>query len=1131
MRGEGRDVEEYAWVRRARAEERASGGSRVGPHRDQFLTSAMLCVGAVSVCIVSVMIAGGLAFVGLSDNAAMRTSGMDFVRNGADAWTSAGAYRARGADGGGVDSALYTPSPNARQSPYGSNERFDYFAQPDRLDQSKLIDELDRRYGERLQAMMRQLRASSESGDVSLTSTQTRGEDPSFLPPAPMTEKEREMNTVAEKVRRLPNQRLPSAEDEEDEKDDEKKEMDVEELDVEPSDPSDGVEIEAVHPRGASSSSSSSSSSSARATSKRRHRRRRGGDGATAAEESEYDALNDRPEAMVRKARERFEEYENTQEWHEKIKTDADNYAERLEEIYAILKSKGIAGARARDEIKLGVEAVRQWHATVSKDLRLKLTVMEVALQKLAYAKAQDGRARVRALSEDIDDELAALTTTNGRVRALEATLNKLMRALMVVERHSTREEKTSSSRDVAAKTGADESRSLAPEDLLPADDDAQAHEEVMKKWNNVEELWTGGSSSAKPSSDVARMRPKSSAAAAKQTKDADMADLSASELVDETGQDVTNAVEDAKPAFQGDDAPWVRASLGAARLGAAPTGRTTTTTTVTTADGSALGVQMLPGATLADVLKQIVRVVMNVTDALDGKSFRLDSDALNVTVMVNSSDASLVTSPSADDANATREAREARLGSVLKASIVDAATEALSSAPRRLARLGSSWGANEWTGTDAADATWDPIRGKGDVDTGVYVDDASVRLDSTAPPRGGDEDATTLRATPTPREEDFQGKSKKKVVEAFAKAEHKSAEAWRQEAMKAQRKLEELSAKGMEDDADLKKTASSVSKLKGLVREFKKALVKETKARAEAERALEEETTRSAEEQEDTEKRVVEQAKLQILAARAEARDASTARIQAEREAEKAVKEKVALAKAAAKVQASADKALKNLMVDAEKVTDKNGDENSVAGALSAAAAAAGRVATGSVPPAPPAPPGENPTTWDSAVKEVKVDASKPSSSKKKTAKSSSAGRDASKSKSKSSSSSSSDDDDDVHPDGGEHTFETELKIKAYDVSKKDVKLIRAATLSLLDARARGACDDDRLSLRKTTDADGAVRITITCPGVPTANLLDRAHDAVRWAFDGARRFGANLVKIGFKAGDATDIELATDA
>ena len=160
--------------------------------------------------------------------------------------------------------------------------------------------------------------------------------------------------------------------------------------------------------------------------------------------------------------------------------------------------------------------------------------------------------------------------------------------------------------------------------------------------------------------------------------------------------------------------------------------------------------------------------------------------------------------------------------------------------------------------------------------------------------------------------------------------------------------------------------------------------------------------------------------------------------------------------------------------------------------------------------------------------MKEVKDDASKPSSSKKKTAKSSSAGRDASKSKSKSSSSSSSDDDD-VHPDGGEHTFETELKIKAYDVSKRHQTHPSRDAQSPRRARA-SACDDDRLSLRKTTDADGAVRITITCPGVPTANLLDRAHDAVRGPSTAAR-FGANLVKIGFKAGDATDIELATDA
>ena len=45
-------------------------------------------------CIVSVMIAGGLAFVGLSENHAER--GMDFVRNGNDAWTTSGGYGAGG---------------------------------------------------------------------------------------------------------------------------------------------------------------------------------------------------------------------------------------------------------------------------------------------------------------------------------------------------------------------------------------------------------------------------------------------------------------------------------------------------------------------------------------------------------------------------------------------------------------------------------------------------------------------------------------------------------------------------------------------------------------------------------------------------------------------------------------------------------------------------------------------------------------------------------------------------------------------------------------------------------------------------------------------------------------------------
>ena len=101
-------MEEYAWLRRRGS----TAAVRESGRTDQFLTSAMLCVGAVSVCIVSVMIAGGLAFVGLSDNAAMRTSRMDFVRNGA-ARGRAPAPIARGARTVEAWTALYTPSPNA----------------------------------------------------------------------------------------------------------------------------------------------------------------------------------------------------------------------------------------------------------------------------------------------------------------------------------------------------------------------------------------------------------------------------------------------------------------------------------------------------------------------------------------------------------------------------------------------------------------------------------------------------------------------------------------------------------------------------------------------------------------------------------------------------------------------------------------------------------------------------------------------------------------------------------------------------------------------------------------------------------------------------------------------------------
>ena len=128
--------------------------------------------------------------------------------------------------------------------------------------------------------------------------------------------------------------------------------MDVEELDVEPS----------------TRQTASRSKLCIRAARLRRRRRRlrrrrrgrsraavaddidvgRGGDGATAAEESEYDALNDRPEAMVHKARERFEEYENTQEWHEKIKADADN-SPNVSKRFTPFSNPRVSPARGRE--------------------------------------------------------------------------------------------------------------------------------------------------------------------------------------------------------------------------------------------------------------------------------------------------------------------------------------------------------------------------------------------------------------------------------------------------------------------------------------------------------------------------------------------------------------------------------------------------------------------------------------------------------------------------------------------------------------------------------------------------------------------------------------------------------------
>ena len=440
-----------------------------------------------------------------------------------------------------------------------------------------------------------------------------------------------------------------------------------------------------------------------------------------------------------------------------------------------------------------------------------------------------------------------------------------------------------------------------------------------MKKWNNVEELWTEDRRprNRRPTWRACAEEP---AAAAKQTKDADMADLSASELVDETGQDVTNAVEDAKPAFQGGDAPWVRRAWRGEpwrrrRRDDDDDGHRRRRLRARRADAPGSDTRGRVKTNSARGDERYRRVGREVVSTRLGRAQRHGDGELE---RREPGDV-----PSADDANATREAREARLGSVLKASIVDAATEALSSAPRRLARLGSSWGANEWTGTDAADATWDPIRGKGDVDTGVYVDDASVRLDSTAPPRGGDEDATTLRATPTPREEDFQGRAKesRRGVRQGGTQIRRGVATGGDE---AQRKLEELSAKGMEDDADLKRRRARCPNSKGWCASLKRRWSRRPR-RAPRPNAR----SRKRRHVRPRNRRIRRSAWWNKPSCRFPARR-SQRRVDGENpggtRGGESRQGKVALAKAAAKVQASADKALKNLMADAEKVNVKNG-------------------------------------------------------------------------------------------------------------------------------------------------------------------------------------------------------------
>lgn len=1051
--------------------------ARNAPRRDEFLTSAMLCVGAVSVCIVSVMIAGGLAFVGLSENRGERA--MDFVRNAPDAWMSSGSYRGGDAQAA-ADGRLFATSGGSAGA---RGSRFDYFAQPDRVDQASLVDELDRRYGERLRAMMLELRANPNGfggeSNALLTSTQTRGADPSYLPPAPMTEAERDMNAAAERLRRLPSERLPSVEDDDEDEDEPRAARRVD-----PEDPFDEVDDEhddnSARVERSRHRSHESDRDERHGTRGKRHKF-----GVLATEEREYAELT-QPRAVVNKARERFEQFENSPDWHQRIRKDCDNYVERLKEIEVLVhKSASNGHASAAKEIKLGVEAVRQWHATISRDLKSKVAVMEVALEKIADAKSKDAEVRVSALSEDIEDELDALTTTMDRADKLKSVLGNLIEVLSREPEEDAQASEADSAADIGAST------------------------KSKSGWTGVEKTWVGHDAPEKR--DVATLGPKAL------TPENDDGELSLPDDESTNNVKAKSGLSLAKLA-PGGDAPWVHAGAHAyAQLGSAGNLERDEPEDVAEL-----------GTTLADALSEIVNVIHNVTNSVMQTELTiLNRTLFNVTVEVIA----------VHERNATETNSTASVIKFEESSIGEDERKrpkaSSSHRPKKLAALGSSWGANEWTGTDAADATWDPIRGDND---GVYVGDEAKRLDWTVPPDGSDyllAASQPLDGTPTPEDEDFEGKSKQHAVERFAEAEHKSAEAWRKEAIKAQQKLEELATKGMEHDQELDRSAEAVERLNGLVDEFKKALVRESQARAKAEKTLEDERKRSAHEQEDLEKRVVEQAKLQILAARAEARDASLARIKAEQEVEKALKEKAALAKAAAKVQMSADKALKSLMADRdaqvgetesqaveteydEAKTGKSDED--VADVLNAAAEAAERSAkvkkavhTDEEPDASTSD--EKPTTWDSAVKDIKAEAAAKDGSKKSTA---------SEAKTSTLTAAKPTKDEKEPKESSEkHTesFESTIIVSAYDVSKKDMKLFRGAALSLLSARAPGACEDDTMDITKSTNLDGSLSLTLKCDGI-TASAKKQAVDAMTWAFQSSR-FAANLEKIGFSAAD----------
>lgn len=995
-------------------------GARVGreraPARDQFLTSAMLCVGAVSVLLVSVMIAGGLAFVGLSESRD-RDRGMEYVNRGSDAWTSAGGFRAGDAEGG---ERLFA----------SHGGRYDYFAQPERLDQEKLVDELDKRYGERLEGMMRAMQ-SGEGGYV-LASAFRRGEDPSYLPPAPMTEAERKLNAQAEEERRNAEQRLPSvtADIEEDEDDE---------------------------------------------------------DATTRFERDAYAAAKT-PSDVVKKARERFEEYENTLEWHEKIREDADNYIERLSEIRAIL-SKGYHKS-ARKQIELGVEAVRQWHTTIAKDLHTKTSAMEVALEKIATAKAEDESVHVNVLKRDIEDELEALTTTSARVSDLYHAVHKIVDTLSSTSTLSEHPSNDVESRERGRNRDSSK-KSDDDDETYDIEPESHDHAGAMKHWKRVADEWVESKTKVVPNT--------------------------------------------------GPSAPWTRSSAYAALGSAAP--------------------DAYPSTTLNEALQKIIAVMRNVTETFGAKivkglnSSLVDGDITTTSVSMNFTNFAL------DDVfNVSVVVKHGVFGGEAApnenpAADLGADAQRLPSlgmpAPQKtFAKLGSSWGPNQWVGTDAEDATWDPMYGA-DADASVRVDTIPASRpveEQTLRASKGEDGSTRYEYTPTPEEEDFESASEREAAKSFASAEHKSAEAWRAEAKKAQEKLAELASKGVVDSEKTEQSAERAEELKETLSEFKKALVREADARSKAEKELRDFKIRAADEQEETERRVVEQAKLQILAARAEARDASLARIKAEAEAEKIAKEKAKLARAAAKVQESAEKALESLVasngatiapvtkltIDADddddvEDSDQYEDVDAVASAATddaddvKATADDDAVVNAKASTSVKGSDSSIPSSWDLAADQVEHEAASNGGASSKPA-----------------ARESRDDEDDVADDvddllprsksASSRAFTTTFGIKnASKLKRSEIELLRDAALSLLSARASGACDDRRVSTAIRTASSGVLELDVVCDDVSSHRARAEARAALDWAFE-SDRFARNLRALGFERADDVFLARATD-